>query len=206
MADHHLNIDEDGVTPLVEVSGLAHTYRDAPGPVLDRVSLVVPAGQIVGLVGHNGAGKTTMPRILTFLLRPNTGMVRIAGHALYHDPVETTAAKQLVGAVSDVPLLYERLTGREFVRFIGQTYGLSSGLEDRIATLLAHFELAEHGDLFLRSPRTAFSRHKNREPDPRSDSLPPAEDYDPYRTGGLPLSGASCRRLFRHRSPQPPSS
>ncbi len=135
-----------GVTPLVEVSGLAHNYRGTPSPALDEVSLVVPAGQIVGLVGHNGAGKTTMLRILTFLLRPDAGAVRIAGHALYHDPKETAAAKRLVGAVSDIPLLYERLTGREFVRFIGQTYGLSSGLEDRVATLLAHFELAEHGD------------------------------------------------------------
>jgi len=135
-----------GVTPLVEVSGLAHNYRGTPSPALDEVSLVVPAGQIVGLVGHNGAGKTTMLRILTFLLRPNAGAVRVAGHALYHDPAETAAAKRLVGAVSDIPLLYERLTGREFVRFIGQTYGLSSGLEDRVATLLAHFELAEHGD------------------------------------------------------------
>ncbi len=138
----------DGVTPLVEVSGLTHAYRGAPGPALDGISLVVPPGGIVGLVGHNGAGKTTMLRILTFLLRPDAGVVCVAGHALYHDPAETAAAKRLVGAVSDVPLLYERLTGREFVRFIGQTYGLSSGagLEGRIATLLAYLELAEHGD------------------------------------------------------------
>lgn len=112
------------------------------------MSLTLPAGQIAGLVGHNGAGKTTMLRILTGVLRPTAGVVRLAGHPLYRDRIETAAGKRLTGAVADVPPFYDRLTAREFVRFSAQMYGLaaSAELERRIADLLMYFQLDEDGD------------------------------------------------------------
>lgn len=136
------------IEPLVEVENLTHTYRHAARPALDTVSLAIQPGQIAALVGHNGAGKTTMIRIMTGVLRPTAGSVRLARRALYQDRVQMAAAKRLTGVVADNPPLYGRLTAREFVRFSARIYGLADSphLERRISGLLASVELDEDAD------------------------------------------------------------
>lgn len=88
---------------------------------LDALSFQVPAGCIFAFLGKNGAGKTTTIRILTGLMAPTSGAARIQGH---NTITEHRALKRVVGFVPDHPYIYERLTGREFLWFVGGLYGL----------------------------------------------------------------------------------
>lgn len=110
---------------------------------VDGVSLAVSAGEIFGLLGPNGAGKTTTVNMCTGLLRPTFGTVRIAGHDVQHD---AGSAKRLLGYHPDEPFLYDRLTGREFVSFMGRLYGVGEDLHSRVDELLAYFGFSEAGD------------------------------------------------------------
>ncbi|MEZ4319507.1 MAG: ABC transporter ATP-binding protein [Myxococcota bacterium] len=87
---------------------------------VDRVDLTVEPGTFVGLIGHNGAGKSTCLRMITGLLRPSEGNVRIAGFDVVEQPLE---ARKRFGAVPENPALYEYLTAREFLAFIAEVRG-----------------------------------------------------------------------------------
>jgi len=111
---------------------------------LEDVSLTVRPGEIFGFLGPNGAGKTTTIRIIAGLLRPTSGSVRIGRFDMTREP---EAAKRIIGLIPDRPFLYEKLTGTEFLRFLGPIYGLGpSSLRERIKALLELFELQEWKD------------------------------------------------------------
>lgn len=121
------------------------------------LNLTVKAGELFGFLGPNGAGKTTTIRMLIGLLRPTTGTVIVAGHDVQQEPL---AVKQAVGYLSQTPLLYERLTGREFLRFIGGLYGLGDEkIGARAEHLLALMELSEKADHPIES-YSGGMRHK----------------------------------------------
>lgn len=107
---------------------------------VDGVNLHVRPGEIFGFLGPNGAGKTTTIRMLIGLLQPTSGRVIIDGHDLAKKPVE---AKSVVGFIPDRPYLYEKLTGEEFLRFMGGLYGLDGDLAPRIDELLRFFDLQD---------------------------------------------------------------
>ncbi|MEJ5376296.1 MAG: ABC transporter ATP-binding protein [bacterium] len=108
---------------------------------LEDVSLQVEPGEIFGFLGPNGAGKTTTIRVMAGLLRPTSGTVEIAGHDILKEP---EAAKAAMGLVPDRPFLYEKLTGDEFLLFLGGIYGLSAALtRQRMEQLLSIFELEQ---------------------------------------------------------------
>ncbi|MCB9678915.1 MAG: ABC transporter ATP-binding protein [Alphaproteobacteria bacterium] len=102
----------------IELAGVRKTF----GPVVavDRVDLKLEPGTFVGLIGHNGAGKSTCLRMITGLLRPSEGRVRIAGFDVVEQPLE---ARRQFGAVPENPALYEYLTAREFLEFIAEVRG-----------------------------------------------------------------------------------
>jgi heme exporter protein A len=100
--------------------------------VLRDLEFQVEQGEFVALLGPNGAGKTTLLRILASLSRPSYGEVVIAGH---HLPHQAGLARQRLGVVSHLPLLYGDLTAEENLLFYGRMYGLK-GLERRISTIL----------------------------------------------------------------------
>jgi ABC-2 type transport system ATP-binding protein len=87
---------------------------------VDRVDLRVEPGTFVGLIGHNGAGKSTCMRMITGLLRPTEGRILIDGIDVVADPLE---ARRRYGAVPENPALYEYLTAREFLEFVGEVRG-----------------------------------------------------------------------------------
>src|SRR5207245_4798424 len=117
--------------------------RKEAGPCVAVAALDVAfeAGTVFGFIGPNGAGTTTTIRLMTGLLAPTAGTVILGGHDIGREP---EAAKAITGYLPDHPFLYDKLTGGEFLRFVGGLYGLGGGeLERRSAELLAGFGLAE---------------------------------------------------------------
>ncbi|MGA2799369.1 MAG: ABC transporter ATP-binding protein [Thermoguttaceae bacterium] len=122
-----------------------HVTRSYSGKVaVDDLSLSVPPGEIFALLGANGAGKTTAIRLLTGLLRPDSGTIRVCGHDLDGD---LRQALRCLGYVPDEPFLYDKLSGREFLEFTAQMRGLNRRrVEECIAQETHNFELADYLD------------------------------------------------------------
>lgn len=91
---------------------------------LDDLSLTVPPGEFFCFLGPNGAGKTTTIKIITGLLRPATGRALICGRDIQTEPLE---AKRTIGYIPDTPYLYEKLSGRDFMHFVGNLYEVRKG-------------------------------------------------------------------------------
>ena len=111
---------------------------------IDKLDLAVYPGEIYGFLGSNGAGKTTTMKMLVGLLRPDAGRAWIDGHDVWMESIE---ARGDLGYVADHTMLYDRLTGREFLDFLAQIRGMpereSSG---RIEQLLDVLELGDRAD------------------------------------------------------------
>jgi ABC-2 type transport system ATP-binding protein len=127
---------------MIEFDHVTRTYG-AKTAVSD-LSLAIPRGELFALLGPNGAGKTTTIRMLVGLLHPSRGAVRVCGHDVVKDP---RAAHLHLGYVPDEPTLYDKLTGREFLWFIADMFGMPR----RFATTsidreIEHFELGEFAD------------------------------------------------------------
>ncbi len=88
---------------------------------VDALTLSVPAGSFLGLLGRNGAGKSTTIKLITGLLRPTSGRVRVLGLDLGADPI---AVKRQIGVMPEDTGLLDRLTGRQYLEFVGRMYGL----------------------------------------------------------------------------------
>jgi len=84
-------------------------------PAVDTLDLTVFGGEFYALVGPNGAGKTTTLRMVTGLLRPDAGSIRIEGVDALADPI---AAKQITAWLSDEPMIYDKLTPYEYLEFV----------------------------------------------------------------------------------------
>ena len=97
------------------------TKRFGAKVAVDELTLRAEPGQLYAFLGPNGAGKTTTIKVITGLLRPTSGTVRVAGHDVHADGVE---ARRRISYVPDQPFLYEKLSGREFLLFVGNMYGM----------------------------------------------------------------------------------
>jgi ABC-2 type transport system ATP-binding protein len=127
---------------MIEFDHVTRTY--GPKPAVTDLSLSVPRGELFALLGPNGAGKTTTIKMLVGLLRPSRGNVRICGHDLVK---EARSAHLHTGYVPDEPTLYDKLTGREFLWFIADMFGMPRhAAEQKIGREIEHFELAEFAD------------------------------------------------------------
>ena len=108
---------------------------------VDDLDLEIEAGEVFGFLGPNGAGKTTTIRMMVGILAPTSGTVVLGGYDIREAP---EAAKALTGYVPDQPSLYDKLTGVEFLRFMGGLYAVEpDDLEARSADLLEEFGLVE---------------------------------------------------------------
>jgi ABC-2 type transport system ATP-binding protein len=126
-------------TAAVSVAGLEHSYGDQPA--LCGVSFEVQRGEIFGLLGPNGGGKTTLFRILSTLLPPQKGSVRVLGADLVR---ERTAVRRRLGVVFQSPALDRKLTVRENLRYQANLYGMrGADLERKIDAALERFKLAD---------------------------------------------------------------
>ena len=113
------------------------------------VTLHVRKGEVFGFLGPNGAVKTTTMKMVAGMLKPSAGRVLVDGIDLSSDPV---AAKAIIGYIPDRPYLYERLTAREFLSFVGGIYGMEEDVVSlRSTELLPHFGLGGVEDNLVES-------------------------------------------------------
>lgn len=90
---------------------------------VNKINLEIRSGELYGFLGPNGAGKTTTIKMITGLLSPTSGKIFLDGIDMWQKPVES---KFKIGYIPDLPFLYDKLTGREFLLFSGGLYNLSS--------------------------------------------------------------------------------
>ncbi len=129
---------DDTPGPAVEAIGLHKEFGDVVA--VDRLDLRVEAGSFFGFLGPNGAGKSTTIKILTGMTLPTSGKAAILGHDVVDDAV---AAKQITGVVSEDGALFERLTGAEYLEFVGRMYGMErETIRERSNELLELMDLA----------------------------------------------------------------
>jgi ABC-2 type transport system ATP-binding protein len=108
---------------------------------VDAIGLRVQAGQFFGFLGPNGAGKSTTIKMLTGLLAPTAGRMELLGLDFEAHPIEV---KRQIGVVPEGMGLFERLTGTEYLRFVGRMYGLDRATtEKRAEELLEFMQLAD---------------------------------------------------------------
>src|SRR5580658_3346842 len=119
--------------PAIETTALTRRFGDFTA--VDNVNLRVDAGQFFGFLGPNGAGKSTTIKMLTGLLAPTSGSIRILGEDLQANSAEI---KRQIGVVPEGLALFGRLTADEYLQFVGRMYGL-----DRATTLNRTRELLE---------------------------------------------------------------
>jgi ABC-2 type transport system ATP-binding protein len=125
-------------TPAIVVRDLRKVYDGKPA--VDGLTLTVPRGSFFGFLGPNGAGKSTTIRMLTGLIPPTSGTIQLLGLSM---PGDEMAIKQRIGLVPDESLLFDRLTGAEFLEFVGRMYRLPRDLAiQRAGELLDLFELS----------------------------------------------------------------
>lgn len=123
--------------PLIETRNLVKRFGTKAA--VDNVTFQVQGGEIFGFLGPNGAGKTTTIKMIVGLLRPTSGLVRVAGYDVQTHPLPAKAA---TGYVPDTPNLYAKLSGRELLHLIGDLYSMERAQADRRAEeLLRLFDL-----------------------------------------------------------------
>jgi ABC-2 type transport system ATP-binding protein len=155
-----------GVSPL-EVIGVTKTFRPSrlaaltagrwtrprPHTAVDDVSFEVTPGEIYGVIGANGSGKSTLIRILSTLLLPDRGDVRVFGHDALRDPQST---RPLINRVSADPSFFRAMSAMENLLFFGRAYGLSGAdTRQRSAAILRRLHL---GEGHARQPMLHLSR------------------------------------------------
>ncbi len=129
-------------SPAIEVHDLKKVYGYGEGAkaAVDGLNLTVPRGTFFGFLGPNGAGKTTTIKMLMGLATPTAGSVRLLGLSMAENPIEI---KQQLGLVPDESLLFDHLTGAEYLDFTGRIYGLPKDVvKERTKELLELFELS----------------------------------------------------------------
>ena len=109
------------------MTGRGHRHRKTHAPLwrprtaVDGMNLTVAAGQFFGFLGPNGAGKSTTIKMLTGLLAPTSGRVQLLGLDFASHAIDV---KRQIGVVPEGMGLFERLTGSEYLNFVGRMYGL----------------------------------------------------------------------------------
>ncbi|OIO32623.1 MAG: hypothetical protein AUJ70_05145 [Candidatus Omnitrophica bacterium CG1_02_40_15] len=114
---------------------------------VNKLNLDVGKGELFGFLGPNAAGKTTTIKLLTGLLKPTEGLVKIFGYDIQKDYIKV---KSRLSYIPDVPYLYEKLTAREFLRFVSEIYLIDGkDTEKKIEGFLEFFSLREYENILI---------------------------------------------------------
>ena len=124
---------------MIELAHVSKSYNKGRVKAVDDLSLTVKPGEIFGFLGPNGAGKTTTLKMIVGLLRPDAGTILVEGMDTARRALD---CKAVTTYVPDYPAVYERLTGLEYLNFIGDVYGVPKAERlERIGKWLEVFEL-----------------------------------------------------------------
>lgn len=124
---------------MILLSGISKTYGKSDVKAVDDLSLEIKDGEIFGFLGPNGAGKSTTIKMITGILSPDNGVIKINGVDISDDPIK---AKMDIGFVPDNHETYETLKGIEYLNFVGTMYKVeNSVLQNRIKEYAEMFEL-----------------------------------------------------------------
>ena len=125
---------------MIQIENVTKTYNNSVRAV-DQLNLTVNNGEIVGFIGPNGAGKTTTLKMMTGILKPDSGSIRIDGFDMLKEPLK---AKQVIGYIADSPDMFLRLKGIEFLNLISDIYKVpTSARQERIKSFATRFDLAD---------------------------------------------------------------
>lgn len=125
---------------MLQISHFSKTYPGGKTAVQD-LSLEVQAGQIVGFIGHNGAGKSTTLRAVAGILPFETGSINVGGYDIHTQPVQ---AKRVMAFLPDNPDLYEFMSGIKFLNFVADLYGIPAAERtSRIQQYAGAYELTD---------------------------------------------------------------
>lgn len=139
---------------VIRVNHLTKSYRKGHDQleVLKGIDLEINAGEVIGYLGSNGAGKSTTVKILCGILTDFGGEVNILGMDVRKDPL---GIKRRIGYIPENALMYEHLTPREYLEFIGSMYNMTpADTQESIQNLLKRFGMLDH----INERMTAFSK------------------------------------------------
>jgi ABC-2 type transport system ATP-binding protein len=127
---------------MIELQNVSKSYGTKVA--VEDLNLAIQPGELFAFLGPNGAGKTTTIKMICGLLFPTTGSVRVGGLDMQKNGDQ---ARLLISYLPDIPYLYEKLTGREFLQFIADMYGMDRAqARAKMDEVIAQFELAEFVD------------------------------------------------------------
>lgn len=129
---------------MLDIEHVTMAYANGKIKAVDDLSFSLNRGEIFGFLGANGAGKTTTIKMATGILPVKSGNIRIAGYDITQQPIE---AKRNFGFVPDSPIIFDKYTGREYVDFLGDIYGVDKQDRERVTSdLLKRFSLEDAFD------------------------------------------------------------
>ena len=108
---------------MIDLQHITKTYAKNNKKAVDDLTLHIDGGELYGFIGPNGAGKTTTIKMMTGILRPDSGDITMAGHRMDSERLQ---AQRLIGFVPDGNDLYDRLTGMEYLNFMADIYQVSA--------------------------------------------------------------------------------
>ena len=128
---------------MIQLMDVTKRYDDTI--VVDRLNLQIDPGEIVGIIGHNGAGKSTTLKMIAGLVEPTSGHVQVMGHDMQKESIKV---KQRIGYLPEESSLYEAMTARQYLLFFSELYQMPRRkAEQRIDQLLDSLGLAEKNKL-----------------------------------------------------------
>ena len=134
---------------MIKIKDLSKSYNKSGIKAVDNLNLHVKPGEIFGFLGPNGAGKTTTIKMIVGLLNPDTGSISING---FDNQKQSLEAKRNIGYVPDNPDVYDRITGIEYLNFMGDVYQVPSDIrKERIKYFLEMFGLTDAASDLIKS-------------------------------------------------------
>ena len=126
---------------MLKITHLSKAYNNGSVKAVDDLNLELEPGEIFGFLGPNGAGKTTTIKMLTGILSYEEGEIEVCGCDMKRDPI---SAKKNIGYVSDNDVIYDKLTGKEYIDFLADIYGVDVSVrKERAERMLKLFNLTE---------------------------------------------------------------
>lgn len=134
---------------MLDVAGFSKKYKGNERYSAHNINFRVNAGEVVGLVGSNGAGKSTIIKSVIGVLPFTEGVIKVGGYDINK---QSEQAKKLIGYVPDDHSVYEKLTGREYINYIGSLYGATKAQKEyAVGTLAEQFDIQYALDMQIAS-------------------------------------------------------